>query len=352
MSSIALTEVTKIYGGQATVDRLDLKVREAEFLAFLGPSGCGKSTTLRMIAGLAIPDGGHIRFGARDVTRLPPYQRNAGLVFQGYALFPNMTVAENVAFGLKMRKVGKPETAERVARALDLVQLGHLADRLPRQLSGGQQQRVALARAVVYNPEALLLDEPLSALDAKLRGEVRSELRRLQRRLGLTTVFVTHDQDEALAIADRIVVMSAGRIEQTGTPGEIYATPANRFVAEFLGMSNFLPGRREGPGRFRLATGELLGYGCEGARAGGHALAIRPENIRLLPGRGAEADGHSLSARIEEVVYRGSLVEYRLSLGGGTLTVHRRNADHDPAERFEPGETVTACWRAPSTILI
>ncbi|WP_138466729.1 ABC transporter ATP-binding protein [Poseidonocella sp. HB161398] len=354
MSSITLQALSKSYGGTVTVDRLDLDMREAEFLAFLGPSGCGKSTTLRMIAGLAMPDSGRILFGERDVTRLPPYRRNAGLVFQGYALFPNMTVAGNVAFGLQMRRTGKAETEERVRRALELVRMAHLADRLPRQLSGGQQQRVALARAIVYSPDALLLDEPLSALDAKLRAEVRSELRRLQQDLALTTVFVTHDQDEAISVADRIAVMSAGRIEQVGRPEEIYAAPASLFVAEFLGMSNFLPGASDGPGRFRLASGQVLGFGRTGARARGATLAVRPENIRLSRGAPAEAPGdcQAVDAVVEEVLYRGSLVEYRLDLGGTRLTVHRQNGDHDRPEAFARGETVTAAWRARSAILL
>jgi putative spermidine/putrescine transport system ATP-binding protein len=354
MSNIALDRVTKRYGSLVTVDDLDLEVRHGEFLALLGPSGCGKTTTLRMIAGLTLPDGGSIHFGDRDVTNLPPYLRNAGLVFQGYALFPHMSVSENVAFGLQMRKVGKAEADRRVRGALELVRMEHLADRLPKQLSGGQQQRVALARAIVYEPDALLLDEPLSALDAKLRNDVRAELRRLQQALGLTTVFVTHDQDEAISAADRIVVMSNGRIEQIGTPKEIYERPANLFVAEFIGASNFLPGEAEGADRFRLSSGQVIGYGQVGTDSKRKTIAIRPEHI-LLRSRDAhrnEDAGRGMPATVENIIYRGNLTEIVVSVGGHQLTVHRQNGQSSSDHQFARGDAVVATWQPDAAVLL
>ena len=223
-----------------------------------------------------------MRLGERDITALPPWKRNAGLVFQSYALFPHITVAENVAFGLEMRKVPKAEMAPRIAEALRLVRLDHLSDRLPRQLSGGQQQRVALARALVFRPDVLLLDEPLSNLDAKLRQDVRVEIRELQRKLGLTTVMVTHDQEEALIMADRLVVMSEGRIRQIGSQQDLYERPAEKFVADFVGRSTFIDGRIDGPGRFVSAGGLVIA--CEASGSGNASLALRPERLALLNG--------------------------------------------------------------------
>jgi putative spermidine/putrescine transport system ATP-binding protein len=221
LSRVALKNLMKQYDSFVAVREMSLEIRDGEFLALLGPSGCGKTTTLRMIAGFVEASAGRIFFGNEDVTDLPPNKRNTGMVFQGFALFPHMTVWQNVAYGLEMRRVSKAEMKSRVARVLELVQLGRFAERLPRQLSGGQQQRVALARALVINPHVLLLDEPLSALDAKLRHEVRLQIRQLQQSLGLTTVFVTHDQEEALSLADRLVVMNGGAIEQIGTPADL-----------------------------------------------------------------------------------------------------------------------------------
>jgi putative spermidine/putrescine transport system ATP-binding protein len=352
MSQISLKDLTKRFGTLTTVDRVSLDIREGEFVAFLGPSGCGKTTTLRMIAGLTLASEGSIRFGERDVTELPPYLRNAGLVFQGYALFPHMSVADNVAFGLEMRKIGRAEAQRRVTEALALVKLDHLSDRLPKQLSGGQQQRVALARAIVYEPEVLLLDEPLSALDAKLRHEVRTDLRRLQSRLGLTTIFVTHDQDEALSVADRIVVMSAGKVEQVGTPREIYQRPASRFVAEFIGLTNVFAGGVEPGGRFKTAGGESFAIPSSGGRDGISAFAIRPEQITLRRSAGEDADGSGMQAIVEDIIYRGALTELIVRTSSGMpLVVHRQNSalphDDDP----KPGEAVVASWPAGATML-
>ena len=236
------------------------------------------------IAGFVEPTAGQVRLGDRDITALPPWKRNAGLVFQSYALFPHITVAENVAFGLEMRKMPKADMAPRIAEALRLVRLDHSGDRLPRQLSGGQQQRVALARALVFRPDVLLLDEPLSNLDAKLRHEVRVEIRELQRKLGLTTVMVTHDQEEALIMADRLVVMNEGRIRQIGSQQDLYERPADSFVADFVGRSTFIDGRMDGPGRFVSAGGLVIA--CEASGSGNASLALRPERLALLNGAG------------------------------------------------------------------
>src|SRR5690606_20441277 len=243
----------------------------------LGPSGCGKTTTLRMIAGFVEPTSGAVRIGGQDITWQPPWKRNTGLVFQSYALFPHLTVNQNVAFGLEMRKVPQSELAYRTAEALRLVRLDHLGDRLPRQLSGGQQQRVALARALVFHPDVLLLDEPLSNLDAKLRQEVRVEIRELQRQLGITTVMVTHDQEEALTMADRLVVMNEGAVRQVGTQRDLYERPADRFVADFVGRSTFIDGRIASPGVFRTEGG--LALRCNGGAVCEASLALRPERI-------------------------------------------------------------------------
>ncbi len=352
MSQISLKDLTKRFGTLTTVDRVSLDIRQGEFVAFLGPSGCGKTTTLRMVAGLTLASEGRIRFGERDVTELPPYLRNAGLVFQGYALFPHMSVAQNVAFGLEMRKIDRAEAQRRVVEALALVKLDHLSDRLPKQLSGGQQQRVALARAIVYEPEVLLLDEPLSALDAKLRHEVRTDLRRLQSRLGLTTIFVTHDQDEALSVADRIVVMSAGKVEQVGTPREIYQRPASRFVAEFIGLTNVFAGSVEPGGRFKTAGGESFAIPSGGGRDAISAFAIRPEQITLRRGAGEDADGSGMQAIVEDIVYRGALTELIVRTASGMpLVVHRQNGDLPRDDEPKPGEAVVASWPTAATML-
>lgn len=354
MSNITLNQVTKRFGNNVIVDNLNLEVLQGEFLAFLGPSGCGKTTTLRMIAGLTLPNSGSVHIGSQDVTDLPPFSRNAGIVFQGYALFPHMSVAENVAFGLEMRKVAKPEIATRVQESLRLVRMDHLADRMPKQLSGGQQQRVALARAIVYEPDALLLDEPLSALDAKLRHEVRNELRALQQNLTLTTVFVTHDQDEAISVADRIVVMSNGKIEQIGTPVEIYERPANLFVAEFIGASNFLTGTHEGGDRFKLDSGQVVGFGHVGQDSQRATISIRPEKISLHSDVESRhrADEHGIQATVESIVYLGNLTEIVVGAAGQRLTVHRQNLEGPESEKYSPGDAVFAEWSPEAAVLL
>src|SRR5437868_6767124 len=255
MARLQLTGLTKMYGDFRAVAGVDLDIAQGELVVLLGPSGCGKTTTLRMIAGFITPTAGEIRLGGSDITRQPPWKRSTGLVFQSYALFPHLSVADNVAFGLRMRKLAQLEIAAKLTQVLRLVRLEGLANRLPRELSGGQQQRVALARALVIEPDVLLLDEPLSNLDAKLRAEVRVEIRELQRKLGLTTIMVTHDQEEAMTMADRLVVMSHGKVQQIGSQRDLYEHPVNTFVAGFVGRTNFLRGRVESPGLFRSESG-------------------------------------------------------------------------------------------------
>ena len=309
MARLELRNLSKRYGDHAAVAGVTLDVADGEFLVLLGPSGCGKTTTLRMIAGFVEPSAGTATIGGTDVTHLPPWRRNTGMVFQSYALFPHMTVTENVAFGLEMRKLPKADIAARVRDVLRLVRLDGYSERLPRELSGGQQQRVALARALAVRPDVLLLDEPLSNLDAKLREEVRIEIRELQRQLGLTTIMVTHDQEEALTVADRLVVMADGEIRQIGSQRDLYERPADRFVAGFVGRSTFLNGRVTAPGRFETAGGLLLR--CGGAETlGAAALALRPERLSL------DANGmdNRLPGRIEFVSYLGAVLELHVRL--------------------------------------
>ncbi|MET0567545.1 MAG: ABC transporter ATP-binding protein [Hyphomicrobiaceae bacterium] len=311
MARLELDTVTKRYGDFHAVRDVSLEVPDGEFLVLLGPSGCGKTTTLRIIAGFVEATSGMVRLGGQDVTALPPWKRNAGLVFQNYALFPHLTVAENVAFGLEMRKVAKADIAPRVAEALRLVRLGHLGERLPRQLSGGQQQRVALARALVFKPDVLLLDEPLSNLDAKLRQEVRIEIRELQRQLGLTTIMVTHDQEEALTMADRLVVMSDGAVRQLGTQRDLYERPTSRFVAGFVGRSTFLEGRVVSPGAFLTEGG--LEIKCADCTAGPASLALRPERI-LLAAESLSGLDNALPGEVEFVSYLGANIDVHVRL--------------------------------------
>ena len=311
MARLELRNLTKRYGEHAVVDDVSLEIPDGEFLVLLGPSGCGKTTTLRMIAGFVPPSGGVVQIGDRDITSLPPWQRNAGLVFQSYALFPHMPVSDNVAFGLEMRKVPPEETRRRVAEALDLVRLGHLGARYPRQLSGGQQQRVALARALAIRPDVLLLDEPLSNLDAKLRQDVRVEIRELQRRLGLTTVMVTHDQEEALTMADRLVVMADGRIRQVGSQRDLYERPVDRFVADFVGRSTFLEGRVTAPGEF-TTTGGIAVRHAGNAPPGPASIALRPE--RVVIGDAAAGLPNQFTGTVEFVSYLGAALDIRVRL--------------------------------------
>ncbi len=305
------------------INDVDLHIASGEFVSLLGPSGCGKTTTLRCIAGFETPDAGAIRFDGADIVRTPPERRDIGLVFQNYALFPHMTVAENVAFGLQMRKVRKAEAAKRIAAVLDMVQLSNMESRYPRQLSGGQQQRVALARALVIEPRILLLDEPLANLDARLRDEMRFFIRSLQQRLGITTIYVTHDQAEAMVMSDRIVVMFGGAVAQFDTPETIYSRPASRLVADFVGLSNFIPGRisgREGNARLLVETGlGPLCCDCDNAPVmqGDAVIVLRPEAISIAAApRTAE---NMFPAEVRERHYLGHATDYRLACRDGSM---------------------------------
>jgi len=302
MSDIRLTGLAKSYGDTAALWPTDLAIREGEFFTLLGPSGSGKTTLLRMVGGFIEPSAGRIEIGGRDVTDLPPHRRNLGVVFQSYALFPHLTVRENVGFGLRMRGMARAVRARHAAEALALVGLADFTERYPAQLSGGQQQRVALARALVIEPDVMLLDEPLGALDLNLRKQLQRELRDLHQRLGRTFIYVTHDQDEALMLSDRIAIVSQGRIQQVGTPRELYDGPASTFVARFLGDSTLLPGRLE-RGRFILPDGTEIAGSWSRPPAGQLALSIRPERMRLL-GAGQTAEV-TLAARLSTVRFAG-----------------------------------------------
>ncbi|MCS6844749.1 MAG: ABC transporter ATP-binding protein [Caldilineales bacterium] len=344
MGFLTLTNVSKTFGQTVAVHDFNLDVERGEFVSFLGPSGCGKTTTLRMIAGFELPSTGTIVVNGTDITYRPPNRRNVGMVFQSYALFPNMTVAENIGFGLKVARAPKPEIERTVAELLEIVHLPGLGNRYPHQLSGGQQQRVALARALAIRPQVLLLDEPLSALDAKIRVELRAEIRRIQQELGITTVYVTHDQEEALSLSDRIVVMNAGRVEQIGTPFEIYNYPQTSFVASFIGQLNLLPVSVQDPTRGEVLLGRTIVRVAEplSADLGAEArLAIRPEEIKLAaPGCASEAGNNCLDATVESVTFLGSIVRVRTAMAEGpTLSVDLFN-DRQLALP-KPGEPVT-----------
>ncbi|SFR37011.1 spermidine/putrescine transport system ATP-binding protein [Yoonia tamlensis] len=321
--------VGKIYGiGNSAVTALgdvSLSIQKGEFFTLLGPSGCGKTTLLRCIAGFETPTSGAIHLSGRDITHTPPNARPVNTVFQSYALFPHLTVAQNVGFGLKM--LGKPadEVTKSVARVLALVKLEEFADRFPQQLSGGQQQRVALARALAPEPEVLLLDEPLSALDLKLRKEMQSELKRLQTETGITFIFVTHDQEEALTMSDRIGVMSRGALLQVGTPHEIYENPADRFVADFIGETNFLEGT-VADGKVRIGTGDVLDVALK-VQTGAVTLAIRPEQVSIVP------TGSGIAAKITETTYMGTDTHYTLALDDGSDIVARVQSNTTQAHK-------------------
>jgi ABC-type Fe3+/spermidine/putrescine transport system ATPase subunit len=336
---LTLRGVVRRFGPVTALAGVDLAVAEGELLTILGPSGSGKTTLLKVVAGFEIPDEGTVQLGADDVTLAPPRQRDVGMVFQNYALFPHLTVAQNVAFPLEMRRLPKPERDRRVAEALALVELSGYEARLPRQLSGGQQQRVALARAIVFNPRLLLLDEPFGALDRKLREAMQLEVRRLQRRLKLTTLFITHDQEEALILSDRVAVMNAGRIEQVGTPAEVYARPATRFVADFVGESNLLEGRSAGDGAAEVAgLGRIALAGSAGGNGSAATLLLRPEALRV--GADAATLPNRAQGKIVETVFLGLSVKLRLRLDSGLELLARlplRPSEPLPAAE---GETV------------
>jgi putative spermidine/putrescine transport system ATP-binding protein len=353
-ASLVLQGVRKQFGPVVAVDGISLEIGAGEFVTLLGASGSGKTTTLMVIAGFHIPDAGEVRLGGTDVTELPPYRRDLGLVYQHYALFPHMTVAKNIAFPLEMRRRSKDEIRRRVAAALDLVHLGGYEERLPSQLSGGEQQRVALARALVFEPPVLLMDEPLGALDKKLREAMQTEIKAIQRKLAITTVYVTHDQEEALTLSDRVVVMNGGRIEQEGRPDDVYERPRNRFVADFMGATNFLSAKHiEGGGDAafaRTTTGARVAVsydpGCKTGRAA--LVVVRPERVRI--GKPGTAAPWSATGRIADITYVGGSLRYRLLLDSGdSLTALHPNLG-DGA--FNQGDAVAVWWEGKDTWLI
>lgn len=350
-AAISLEGVVKTYrsGGEAVaaVRGVDLVIEQGEFFSLLGPSGCGKTTTMRMIAGFEEPTKGVVRLAGFDVTDVPPNQRDVNMVFQSYALFPHLTVAENVAFGLKRKKIGRAEIKHRVAEMLDLVQLGEHAKRKPSQLSGGQQQRVALARALVNRPRALLLDEPLAALDLKLRQAMQIELKRIQREVGITFVYVTHDQGEALTMSDRIAVMNGGLVEQLGTPAEIYERPATRFVAGFIGTSNVLSGTAESTvgelTEVRLSGGQLVLVGNPLPDGVAVDITVRPEKIRIDTDE-PEPGTSRLRGTVTETVYLGSTTHYTVDIGDGTEIVAFQQNSADGEVVAQRASSVWLSW--------
>ena len=351
MPFLEIENLRKTYGPLNVVENFELAVERGEFISFLGPSGCGKTTTLRMVAGFEIPSSGAIRINGQDMTRLRPNQRNVGMVFQAYALFPNMTIAENVGFGLKIAKRSPAEISSRVEEMLALIKLPQVGGRYPYQLSGGQQQRVALARALAIKPQVLLLDEPLSALDAKIRVSLREEIRAIQRELGITAIYVTHDQEEALSISDRIVVMSQGRIEQIGTPFEIYNQPRTRFVASFVGTLNVLNGRvvDAASGRFSVDGQDIVAArGFNGAGAGEtRAVALRPEAVSLAE---SGPDGNRMRGTVEEVSFLGSVVRIRVRFKENAISLDTFNKPSEaPPER---GRSVTVSFARDALLVL
>jgi spermidine/putrescine transport system ATP-binding protein len=364
LAAIELVGVEKEFtaGGHdvRAVEHVDLRIAEGEFFSLLGPSGCGKTTTLRMIAGFEEPTSGQILLHGRDMVGVPPFRRDVNMVFQQYALFPHMDVFENVAFGLRRKKVAKDEIARRVAEALALVELEGREKRRPRQLSGGQQQRVALARALVNRPRALLLDEPLGALDLKLRQAMQLELKRIQREVGITFVYVTHDQEEALTMSDRLVVMNAGRIEQLGSPRELYEYPATRFVANFIGTSNILTGRLERKGDAWALAGlgpdqrVMVTDAGQAAHGEDVDLAVRPEKMVLRAEHDPPPpDRCALRATVTEVVYLGTSTQYRTVIDAGTaVAVYRQNASATPGAEVLTGQVGWLEWPPEHTYVL
>jgi ABC-type Fe3+/spermidine/putrescine transport system ATPase subunit len=352
---VGIQGVVKRFGAVTAVDAVDLTVADGELFTLLGPSGCGKTTLLRLLAGFHPPDAGTIRFGDRVVNGLAAYERRIGMVFQNYALWPHMTVAENVGYGLRLRRLSAAEIAARTREGLRKVNLTGFEARYPGQLSGGQQQRVALARALVLSPDILLLDEPLSNLDAKIRVQVRAEIRRLQRELGITTIYVTHDQEEALSLSDRVAVMRDGRVLQVGSPRELYERPRTRFVADFVGTNNLLPGEVEsGAGDGDLVVRTALGplRAIRGAAVAGRCvLAVRPENVSLGPVAAGDGTRNRVAGRVSLVSYLGSTVRYDVETEAGlVLKADVRDAwHHDP---LPVGRAVTLHFPSSVTLAV
>jgi len=324
MAFLELHHVSKSFQGSVAVEDFNLNADLGEFVSFLGPSGCGKTTTLRMIAGFEIPTAGTITLDRQDLTFVPPNKRNVGMVFQSYALFPNMVVSDNIGFGLEIAGKQKSQIAKRVAEMLTLIHLEDFGSRYPNQLSGGQQQRVALARALAIQPQVLLLDEPLSALDAKIRLELRQEIRRIQQQLGITTIYVTHDQEEALSLSDRVVVMSEGKIEQIGMPSEIYNYPKTEFVAKFVGQINLLPVEMVDREKGLVKVGEQLVHAGQTLdKVNGHQvrLAVRPEELNP----GFRENANNLTGKVEAITYLGSIVRLRVEIEGHSVSLDMFN---------------------------
>jgi putative spermidine/putrescine transport system ATP-binding protein len=346
---ISIRAIRKTYGAFAALDSVSLDIASGEFITLLGPSGSGKTTLLMVLAGFIRPDSGEIKFGDQDVSLVPPHKRNVGMVFQNYALFPHMTVAANVAYPLKLRNIGKAEAADRVARTLDLVQLAGFGDRHIDQLSGGQRQRVALARAIVFEPRILLMDEPLSALDKKLREQMQIEIRHLHQRLGMTTVYVTHDQREALTMSDRVAVIDKGLFRQVGRPRDIYERPASRFIAEFIGESNFLPvsvrdgGAHFGQRELRLAA-PIVDMAAE------QFLIVRPEKLRLLGANEASGD-NVFDGTVKEVVYQGESSLLYITLGSHHEIAIRQTSTSANTPSA-PGQRVRLALAAGDSIIV
>jgi spermidine/putrescine transport system ATP-binding protein len=350
---VELQNVSKRFGDTAAVDSVTLGVRRGEFLTLLGPSGCGKTTLLRMIAGFETPDTGRVTLGGRDVTDIPPFHRDVTTVFQQYALFPHMNVFNNAAFGLERKRVARGDITKRVKDALEMVRLSGLDERQPGELSGGQQQRVALARALVLEPRVLLLDEPLAALDLKLRKQMQLELKGLQRRLGISFVYVTHDQEEALTMSDRVVVMNSGRIEQVGRAEDIYERPLTEFVAGFIGASNIIEGTveeiRDNDSIIRLCNVKVAVQGNPVSLGQRVRVMVRPEKIRLSPAGSQE----SLKGRIEAAVYLGESTQWKVLLDGGqSITALEQNREPFHSDQNRIGQTVAVIWDAGSAVIL
>jgi putative spermidine/putrescine transport system ATP-binding protein len=358
--ALVLRGLEKQFGGMPAVDGVDLEVRQGEFITLLGPSGSGKTTTLRMIAGLTLQSGGTIEIDGVDMSHVPPYRRDVGMIFQNYALFPHMTAAENIAFPLQMRRIGRAEMKRRVADALALVKLEGFGERHPRQLSGGQQQRIAFARAVVFNPRLLLMDEPLGALDKKLREALQLEVMHISRQLGATVVYVTHDQEEALVMSDRIAIFSKGRIEQLGSGEDLYDRPVSLFVADFIGESNILRGRfeRNGDGgwltrgawHWRVGAAAAARASVDAGTAA--ALLVRPERLRIVgTGEAAVAGTNALEAAVKDVLYLGSMRKFELALPDGQVAVVRQQVGGGE-QVWQPGDRVGLIWAVDDAVLV
>ncbi|WP_374655463.1 ABC transporter ATP-binding protein [Dongia sp.] len=354
MSEVAVTGAIKRYGSVAALDGVDLTFTDGEFFGLLGPSGSGKTTLLRAIAGFIELDAGEIRIDGTDISRIAVHQRDIGMVFQNYALFPHMSVADNIAFGLDVRGVPAVKIRQRVGESLDLVRLSGLEQRRPRQLSGGQQQRVALARALVTRPKVLLLDEPLSALDKHLRQEMQVELRRIQRQIGITTIFVTHDQEEALTLSDRVAIFNKGRVVQAGSPRAVYESPVDRFAAGFLGEANFMEGKVAGTlggeARVSLPDGTELVVAAGNLGLGDPVLvALRPEKIGIEPGGSQAPRLNRVMGRVQAAIFSGSSLTYRVSVGDRLFVVFEQNKSRAP---LPEQSVVTLEWAAADNVVV